>query len=61
MIFIMIDGLDLLSKIIVLKKLRKYENTPMNVLNYLKMLDSFPNTYIAYRILLTMHVTIAYA
>ena len=57
----MIDGLDLLSKIIVLKKLRKYENTPMNVLNYLKMLDSFPNTYIAYRILLTMHVTIASA
>ena len=35
------------------------ENTPINVLNYLKMLDSFPNAYITYRILLTVHVTVA--
>ena len=35
------------------------ENTPINVLNYLKMLDSFPNAYIAYRILLTISVMVA--
>ena len=34
------------------------ENTPINVLNYLKRLDSFPNAYIAYRILLTIPVTV---
>ena len=37
------------------------ENTPINVLNYLKRLDSFPNAYIAYRILLTIPVTVASA
>ena len=35
------------------------ENTPINVLNYLKRLDSFPNAYIAYRILLTIPVMVA--
>ena len=37
------------------------ENTPINVLNYLKRLDSFPNAYIAYRILLTIPITVASA
>ena len=37
------------------------ENTPINVLNYLKMLDSFPNAYIAYRILLTISVMVVSA
>ena len=37
------------------------ENTPINVLNYLKRLDSFPNVYIAYRILLAITVTVASA
>ena len=37
------------------------ENTPINVLNYLKMLDSFPNAYITYKILLTIHVTVVSA
>ena len=36
------------------------ENTPINVLNYLKMLDSFPNVYIIYKILLTIPVMVAY-
>ena len=35
------------------------ENIPINVLNYLKRLDSFPNAYIAYRILLTIPVMVA--
>ena len=37
------------------------ENIPINVLNYLKRLDSFLNAYIAYRILLTILVTVAFA
>ena len=37
------------------------ENTLINVLTYLKRLDSFPNAYIAYRILLTIPITVAYA
>ena len=36
------------------------ENTPINVLYYLKRLDSFSNAYMAYRILLTIHVTITF-
>ena len=57
-----INGLDLYSELIVLKEVVQIdENTPINVLNYLKRLDSFPNAYIAYRILLTIHVTVASA
>ena len=37
------------------------ENTLVNVLNYLKRLDSFPNVYITYRILLAITVTVASA
>ena len=38
------------------------ENAPLiNVLNYLKRLDSFPNAYIAYRILLAIPITVAFA
>ena len=36
-------------------------NSPINVLNYIKRLESFPNACIAFRILLTIHVTIASA
>ena len=55
-----IDGLDLFSELKVLKEiLQTEENTPIDVLNYIKRLDSFPNAYIAYRILLTIPVTIA--
>ena len=34
------------------------ENTSINVHNYLKMLDSFPNAYIAYRILLKIPIMV---
>ena len=55
-----IDGLNLFSKLIVIKEVMQIdENTPINVLNYLKRLDSFPNAYIAYRILLTIPVMVA--
>ena len=57
-----INGLDLYSELIVLKEVVQIdENTPINVLNYLKRLDSFPNAYIAYRILLTISVMVASA
>ena len=57
-----IDSLDLCSKLIVLKEVVQIdENTPINVLNYLKRLDSFPKAYIAYKILLTIPVTVAFA
>ena len=36
------------------------ENTLINVLNYLKMLDYFSNACITYKILLTIPVVIAY-
>ena len=35
--------------------------TPIVILNYIKRLDSFPNTCIAYKILLTIPVTVAFA
>ena len=57
-----INGLDLYSELIVLKEVVQIdENTPINVLNYLKRLDSFLNAYIAYRILLTIPITVASA
>ena len=57
-----IDGLNLFLKLIVIKEVMQIdENTPINVLNYLKRLDSFPNAYIAYRILLTIPVMVTSA
>ena len=59
-----IDSLDLCSKLIVLKEVVQIdENTPINVLNYLKRLDSFPFFFfnITYRILLTIPVTVVFA
>ena len=34
--------------------LREEINTPIEVLSYIKTLDSFPNVYIAYKILLLL-------
>ena len=57
-----IDGLDLFLELNVLKEiLQTKENTPIEILNYIKRLDSFPNACIAYRILLTIPVTVASA
>ena len=56
-----IDGLDLLSELKVLKEtLQIKEYTPIDILNYIKMLDSFPNTCIAYRILLIIPVIVSF-
>jgi hypothetical protein len=57
-----LDGLDLFSKLKVLKEiLRIEENTPIDILNYIKRLNSFSNVCIAYRILLIIHVKVASA
>ena len=57
-----IDGLDLSSKLNILKEILQIKDyTSIDILNYIKRLDSFPNACIAYRILLTIHVTIASA
>lgn len=57
-----IDGFDLFSELKILKEvLTKEINSPIDILNYVKVLDCFPNTYIAYRILLTIPVTVASA
>ena len=42
-------------------KKREEISTPIKVLSYIKTLDSFPNVYIAYRILLTIPMTVATA
>ena len=55
-----IDGLDLFSELKVFKEILQIKDyTPIDILNYIKRLDSFPNTCIAYRILLIIPVTIA--
>ena len=57
-----IDGLDLFSELKVLKEvLQINENSQINVLNYIKRLESFPNACIAFRILLTIPVTVTSA
>ena len=57
-----IGGLNLFLKLKVLKEILQIkEYTPIDILNYIKRLDSFPNTCIAYRILLTILVTVASA
>ncbi|KAL5142515.1 Zinc finger MYM-type protein 1 [Glycine soja] len=57
-----IDGFDLFSELKVLREMLREEiGTPIEVLSYIKTLDSFPNVYIAYIILLTIPVTVATA
>jgi len=50
-----IDGLDLFSGLNILKEIIGLENDkPINIFNYIKIINSFPNAYIAYRIMLTI-------
>ena len=50
------------SKLKLLKKVLTNEiNTPLKILNNIKKLGSFPNTYIVYRILLSLPITVATA
>ncbi|KAH9769054.1 Ac-like transposase [Citrus sinensis] len=53
-----IDELDLFSELKVLKEVLQIKiNTPLDILNYIKKIESFPNAFVAYRILLTIPVT----
>ncbi|XP_070014487.1 uncharacterized protein [Nicotiana sylvestris] len=57
-----IDGLDSFSELKVLREIVQVEdNSLIDILNQIKRLDSFLNVYIACRIMLTIHVTVALA
>ncbi|XP_070024033.1 uncharacterized protein LOC142179527 [Nicotiana tabacum] len=57
-----IDGLNLFSELKVLREIVQVEdNTLIDILNQIKRLDSFPNAYIVYRIMLTVPITVASA
>ena len=56
--------LDLFSELKVLREVIQIDenkNTLVDILNYIKKLEYFPNACIAYRILLTIPITIASA
>ena len=60
--FIISKKQNLVEVLKVLKEvLQINENSPINVLNYIKRLESFPNACIAFKILLTIPVTVASA
>ena len=57
-----LDGIDLFSELKVLKAIMpKENNTAIDILNYINEMNCYPNTSIAYRILLTIPVTVASA
>ena len=60
--FIISKKQNLVEVLKVLKEvLQINENSPINVLNYIKRLESFPNACIAFKILLTIPVTVTSA
>ena len=47
-----LDGLDLFSELNILKEIIGLENDkPIDILNYIKRITFFSNTYITYRIM----------
>ena len=55
-----INGLDLFSELKFLKYVLHIErNIPLDILNFIKKIDYFPNAFVAYRILLTISITVA--
>jgi hypothetical protein len=56
-----IDANDLYVELKFLREFIKENMGPIEVLNFLKMHDCFPNASIAYRVLLTIPVTVASA
>ena len=57
-----IDGNDLYTELkLLLHLFPKKKMTALDILNFLKRVDCFPNTSIAYRILLTIPITVASA
>ena len=57
-----IDGIDLFYELKILKDIIITEiRTPLAILNFIQKVNSFPNSWITYRILLTIPVTVASA
>lgn len=55
------DGLDLFKELNILEKIIHVKNmTPIDILNYVKIIDYFPNAHITYRIMLTIPISVAY-
>ena len=54
-----IDGFDLVCELQVLKEVSyKKTKSPLDVLNFIQNSNSLPNAWIAYRILLTIPITV---
>lgn len=53
------DGHELFSELIVIQELLKESMGPLDILKFLKKHPFYPNAAIAYRILLTIPVTVA--
>ena len=57
-----LNGLDFFSKLNMLKEIIRLENDKLiDILNYIKRINYFPNAYITYRIMLTISVSIVSA
>ena len=57
-----VDGLDLFLELNILKEIIGLQNDkPIDILNYIKRINSFSNVYIPYRIMLTIPVSVASA
>jgi len=55
-----IGEFDLFSELNILREIIHVENDKsINIFNYIKRIDSFPNVYITYRIMLTIPVSVA--
>ena len=55
-----IGGLDLFTELKIVRKFIQVENdTSIDILNYIKIIDSFLNAFIVYRIMLTISVSAA--
>lgn len=56
-----IDGTELFGELILIQDLLKKSMGPLDILKFLKKCPFYPNAIIAYRILLTIPVTVASA
>jgi len=58
--FLDLDDLDLFSELNILKEIIGLENDKsIDILNYIKGINYFPNAYVAYGIMLTILVLVA--
>ena len=57
-----LDGIDLFLELNVLQKiLPKEKKSASDILNFIENLNFFLNAFIAYKILLTIHIIVAFA